>query len=76
MPAWLRAPVIANKHETRSSKGQSTAAIIVRLVILRFASNRAAMISAPISRGSGVVNSTSNASMATPPLIVWLRSSA
>jgi len=30
----------------------------------------------PISRGSGVVNSTSNASMATPPLIVWLRSSA
>jgi hypothetical protein len=47
--------VIANRQETRSSKGQSTAAIIVRLVILRLASNRAAMINAPISRGSGVV---------------------
>ena len=50
-------------------------AIIVRLVILRFASNKAAMISAPVSRGSGVVNRTSNASIATAPLIVGLGSS-
>jgi len=50
--------------------GQSTAAIIVRLVILRLASSRAAMIKAPISRGSGVENRTSSATSATTPLIV------
>ena len=62
MPVSLSCPVIANRHATRSSSGQSTVAIIVRLVILRLASSSAAMISAPISRGSGVANRSSSAS--------------
>ena len=58
------------RQATSSKSGQSTAAIIVRLVILRLANKRAAMISAPISRGSGVAKSTRSASKATTPLIV------
>ncbi len=75
MPAWFSEPVIANRHETSRSSGQSIAAIIVRLVILRFASSNAAMISAPVSRGSEVRNSSKSSRTATAPLIVWMRSS-
>ena len=74
MPAPLSFPVIANRQATSSSSGQSTVAIIVRLVIRRFASSSAAMISAPVSRGSGVENRISNTISATPALIIWNRS--
>src|SRR5438067_12730784 len=52
-PASFSAPVIANRHETSSNKGQSIAAIIVRLVILRLARSSAGMIKARISRDNG-----------------------
>ncbi len=70
IPESLSCPVMAKRQETSSSSGQSTAAIIVRLVILRLARSKAAMIKAPISRGSGVAKRTSKATTATPPLIV------
>jgi hypothetical protein len=72
---WLaNDPVIAKRQTKSSSKGQSTAAIIVRLVNLRLASSNAAITRPPISRGSGVAKSTSSMTRATRPLMVWLRS--
>ncbi len=73
-PVSASAPVIAKRQTNSSSSGQSTDAIMVRLVILRLESRIAAISSPPISRGSGVMNSPSSSAIATTALIVWLRS--
>ncbi len=74
MPVSASAPVTPKRQANNSKSGQSTAAIIVRLVNLRLARRSAAITSAPISRGSAVVKRASSASVAITPLIVWLRS--
>ena len=73
-PVSASAPVMAKRQANSSRSGQSTAAIMVRLVILRFDINSAAISSPPISRGSGVMNSSSRSAIATSPLIAWARS--